>query len=185
MYRDTLFDLIKNKYNFKIKKVLDFGCGLGTNINFLFENFKNIDYYACDKDHISINYLNCLNNLIYKKKIHHINTNQVFNIKENFFDLILLDAVVMYFSKKEVFQYFETLSRITSKCILVHDLNHFGEEIIIKEEGRNVTNFTKLFQKIDKNLKLTFEKSKKPGSPWNKFGYKILIEKYHLISPRN
>jgi hypothetical protein len=41
-----------------------------------------------------------------------------------------------------------------------------------------------LFQKIDKNLKLTIEKSEKPGSPWNKYGYKILIEKYQSMLGR-
>lgn len=184
IYRDTLFNLIKKKYNFKIKKVLDFGCGLGTNVNFLFENFRNIDYYAFDKDNVSIEYLNCLNNLIYKKKINYINKDQVFKTKENFFDLIILDAVAMYFSKKEIFQYFNILSRISSKCILVHDLNHFSDEILIKKEGRYITNYTKLFQKIDKNLKLTIEKSEKPGSPWNKYGYKILIEKYQTMLGR-
>jgi hypothetical protein len=56
----------------------------------LFENFKNIDYYAYDKDNVSIEYLNSLNNLIYKKKINYINKNQVFETKENFFDLIIL-----------------------------------------------------------------------------------------------
>jgi len=179
IYRDSLFNIVKKKYNNKIKRVLDFGCGIGINIPFIFKNFRNIEYYVYDNNSLIIENLNRANNLIYKKKIHYLNKNEVFKINENFFDLIVLDACVMYFSKKEIFEYFNFFNTITSKCILIHDLNHFNEKVIIKkDQGKNIINYNKIFKKINPGLKLTFQKSKRTKYPWDQFGYIILIEKY-------
>jgi cyclopropane fatty-acyl-phospholipid synthase-like methyltransferase len=178
-----LFDIVKKKYNYKIKRVLDFGCGIGSNIPFIFKNFKNIEYYAYDNNSSIVESLNRANNIIYKKKIHYLNKNEIFKINENFFDLIIVDACAMYFSKKEIFKYFNLFNKITSKSILIHDLNHFNEKIIIKKmEGKNIINYNNFFKKINPDLKLTFQKSHKPGYPWHQFGYIILIEKYKPLT---
>lgn len=57
-YRDTAFiykaQLLKHILKDEPKSILDFGCGIGLNIPYLHEEFKNSKLYGCDVSSASI-----------------------------------------------------------------------------------------------------------------------------------
>ena len=50
-------EILKKELNFQPKKILDFGCGVGTMLKLLIEKFEGSSFYAYDESKKSMDYI--------------------------------------------------------------------------------------------------------------------------------
>ncbi|MEK6834702.1 MAG: methyltransferase domain-containing protein [Nanoarchaeota archaeon] len=124
--------IIKRYFNYN-KLTLDFGCGAGQ----FAPLFTQKSYYGIDTDKKYINF--CKNN--YKGRFSIIKTSPPYDFKRDYFNQILVSAVIHHLDDKKFIEIFKELSRI---------LNNKGELMIIDHFTKK--NQKKLLCKILINL---------------------------------
>ena len=148
-YKDEKEIISKNSD--RDKKTLDFGCGIGQ----FSVMFNQNNYYGVDLDEKYINF--CKIN--YKGKFIKINNKPPYNFDENFFDQILISAVIHHIDDKTLITIMKELKRILDKKGNILIIDHFTKEnqknlfckfLIFLDRGkyfRNSKNVTKLLSK--------------------------------------
>lgn len=115
-YKNTAYlykaQLIKKILKNEPKSILDFGCGIGLNIPYLHEYFRNTKLYGCDVSPESIE--------IAKKKYSYCNFNVINNINDlqiyKNIDCILISTVLHHIPQKEHKYWIDELYNILTCC---------------------------------------------------------------------
>ena len=94
IYSPAILDILNEKVCFRNKKVLDYGCGVGSLIKRLLEDYKPELVMGCDLSEESCNETDkrCIKFKSYKGSFN-INENEIKKY-ENFFDCVLLSEVI-------------------------------------------------------------------------------------------
>ena len=85
-------EILKRELNFHPKKILDFGCGVGTMLNLLIKKFQGSNFYAYDESQKSMDLI--------KKNFPNVNCMYDLNTDEKF-DLIFLSNVIHHVKSSE------------------------------------------------------------------------------------
>lgn len=121
--RKLILSAILKKYINKKKLILDYGCGVGTNLGML-SKFGKVSYY--DKSRFTINYVK----KNYSNRNFFLNINKLYKYKKKF-DLIVATDVIEHIKndKKEVIK----ISRLLKKKLLYsNNCSCFSKSLFIK-----------------------------------------------------
>ena len=131
-------------------KILDFGCGVGSMLKFLKENFNNSKFFAYDEsskslEHVKSKYpdVDCLNNLNAIQKfdliflsnvIHHVKSNERDNLFQKIYKLLEDDGRLMIYEHNP---YNPITLRIVANCEFDADAELIKKKDLIKLCDRN------------------------------------------------
>jgi hypothetical protein len=175
-YRFSTLESIKDK---KINTILDFGANYGFD-TYVFKAYfpdSKITLYDIDKNIMF--YLSKINNIFFDNSLELLNK-KAFNLissKNNCYDLIYSNAVLLYVNKKEVKILLKKFIRMSRKYIVLHELNS-EKNFSIMETAYYIHNFVKIIHSINPKIKINRQKTKKPGYPWNKYGSVIILSNF-------
>ncbi len=126
-------------------KILDFGCGIGSMLKFLKENFKNSEFYAFDEslkslEHIKLNYpdVNCLYDLntiekfdliILSNVIHHVKSSERNNFFKKIYNLLDDNGKLLIFEHNP---YNPITLRVVANCEFDIDAELIKKKNLIK-----------------------------------------------------
>lgn len=112
-YHTKKCEILKRELGYNPKKILDFGCGVGTMLELLTKNFKSSSFYAYDESKKSMLYIkknfpkiNCLNNLKTNEKfdliflsavMHHVKSTDRDILLKNIYNLLNPNGVMFIF----------------------------------------------------------------------------------------
>ena len=144
-YHSGKAKIAKRELAFDPNKILDFGCGIGSMLKFLKENFKNSEFYAFDEslkslEHIKLNYpdVNCLYDLntiekfdlvILSNVIHHVKSSERNNFFKKIYNLLDDNGKLLIFEHNP---YNPITLRVVANCEFDIDAELIKKKNLIK-----------------------------------------------------
>ena len=144
-YHSGKAKIAKRELAFDPNKILDFGCGIGSMLKFLKENFKNSEFYAFDEslkslEHIKLNYpdVNCLYDLntiekfdlvILSNVIHHVKSGERNNFFKKIYNLLDDNGKLLIFEHNP---YNPITLRVVANCEFDIDAELIKKKNLIK-----------------------------------------------------
>ena len=144
-YHSGKAKIAKRELAFDPNKILDFGCGIGSMLKFLKENFKYSEFYAFDEslkslEHIKLNYpdVNCLYDLntiekfdlvILSNVIHHVKSSERNNFFKKIYNLLDDNGKLLIFEHNP---YNPITLRVVANCEFDIDAELIKKKNLIK-----------------------------------------------------
>lgn len=173
-HRHHVINLILN--NKKIKKILELGCGDGTNLRIISKKKKFLDLYGVDiNSHNIKNGFKINRKLNLKINFYRGNIKKLKMFEDNKFDIVFSDAVLLYIDSKNIKKTIEEAIRVARKKLYFFEMDTKGETFY---NDKWIHNFTKVLNKIPKIYCFNIHKiSDDREGDWQKYGKIIEILK--------
>lgn len=170
-------DFYRYHLNKKIKiKIIDIGCGSGSNLFFLKE--KGFDLYGVDKSKKAIDYIIKKDSSLKKKIFTTSFTNLPFD--NNYFDAAICIGVFYYEDLNGIKKGISELYRVLKKDGLARVY------LISNKDKKNIKNFKKVSKGWEKNMKLVFLNLIQIKKLFKKFKDLVIgEEKFNYISTKD
>lgn len=167
--RRQLVELVKSKEPFI--NLLDIGCGNGINIDILSKEIPDSQFHGIDINKYVIRNNKRRSEEKTNCEFYVRNINDLFLFKENSFDYIITDSVLIYHSPKSIIKILSEFIRISSKGVILREQN--SDNLIYK--GHWIHNYSKILEDL-KIKKYKIIKTYGQKGLWSKYGYIIDID---------
>ena len=180
-HREKIISEIKRLIPFE--SILEIGCNCGPNLSLIRDRFpylKDHNLYGIDLNYLAIKQAQKLMPEVSFRvaNVSHIPT-------ENIFDIVLLDAVLMYVGPEEIDQAISEIDRITKKAVILVEWYDHSLKGVIKY-FHWARNYEKIFKKLGydvKKIKLT--EKEWPSKNWQDIGYIFIAVRQSQILETN
>jgi len=169
--------LIKEILKYSPESVLEIGCNCGPNLYLLSKEAPNSLLYGLDINEAAINIGNELikQNSISNVQLFWGKADKLFTFRENEFNIVFTDAVLIYIGADKIRDVILQLLRITRKAIILfewHDPNCSGGAYGVFDRHW-VRDYIRLFEELAPKSKITISKITKdvwPDNKWVRYG---------------
>lgn len=174
-HRKFLINKVLN--NKKIKKILELGCGDGVNLRKISKRNKYIKLYGIDINKAAIQKgINDLSNSNHKIKLIQQNIKNLKIYKDNEFDIVFTDAVLLYIDKNKIKEIITEIIRISRLKVFLCEQHTYGKTFY---NDKWVHNYKKIIQSLTKSIsfKICHIANNSRSGDWFKYGKIIEIKK--------
>lgn len=180
-HRKFLIERISKFYPFF--NVLEVGCGLGANLYLLAKKFPKVNFFGID---INERAIKKGKEIFEKEKLENVElfvkeAKDLNFYKENSFDIVFTDALLMYLGKDEIEKVLKEMIKIAKKALIFLEwhLPHFKGEIFDPHIGAWKRDYLNLLEKYFSREEIFLEKIPKefwPNKNWQKYGWIIEVK---------
>lgn len=154
------------------RNLLEVGCGYGANLSVIAMAEPSLQMTGLDINSRALAKArqNCAKHKIRTVlfKTHDLENSIPFG--DQSFDIVLADALLMFFSQKRLITVLTDMVRVSRNIIIIHDFDNKEIDASIYDEGRWIHNYEKHMRKIDPHVKIERHETAFSGGLWSIHG---------------
>lgn len=159
------------------RNLLEVGCGYGANLAVIAMAAPQLQITGLDINASAVAEarLNCKKHKLANVSIKTHDLEKPIPFDDGSFDVVLADAVMMFFSQKRLLPLLTEIVRLSNGTIIIHDFDNPEIDRSFYNEGRWIHNYEKCMRAIDPHVKIERHKTVFSGGLWSKHGMFLIF----------